>query len=77
MSADETCIRHEAGLREVTRQREALADALAALFKLIEDGSLVRDTTHDLAEGFAMKAMNLVMVLKRAHDALREAGRLP
>jgi hypothetical protein len=54
---------------------EAL-DVLQELFGLLEAGVLVRDISKDMEPGFALKAMKLVMVLKRGQEVLTATRRL-
>lgn len=77
------CIAREeeaAKLREDVERMGALAvtgrDALAAIFKLMDDGWLVRDNKQDHEDGWAIKQVNPLRQLsdaKRAHDSLTAA----
>ena len=54
-----------------SRERErALREALCGLFAMIENGTLVRDTSRDNEPGWAMKQLPLVAALKAAEAAL-------
>ena len=48
--------------------------ALKTLFDLIDNGRLVRDTSHDHEEGWAMKQLDIVMSLQKVQAALRKAA---
>ena len=58
--------------RDRARERVAELEAsLENLFGLVESGYLVRDVSHDHEEGWAMKQMRPMMILKEADAALR------
>jgi hypothetical protein len=50
-----------------------LLEALEELFKLVEDGVLVRSTTADGDPGWAMKQLPLVLTLSKTHAAIKKA----
>ena len=45
-------------------------EALASLMKMIDDGLLVRDTSHDDESGWALKQLPLVRAVQVAQNAL-------
>ena len=57
--------RHEA-------ERDRLWNALQALFRLVEDGTLVRDICHDGEPGFALRQIPLVKTLAECQCALHK-----
>lgn len=57
-------------IERLEKEKTKIKDVLRDLFALIEDGSLVRNTTKDSEPAWPIKAMKLVMVLKRATDIL-------
>lgn len=48
----------------------SLLEATKALMKLIDDGKLARDISHDHEPGWALNQVELVLVLARAHKAI-------
>lgn len=48
-----------------------LVEAAKALFRLVESGVLVRDISRDHEEGWSLRAMHIVSVLKHTEEALR------
>jgi len=62
------------GIDRVLAERDEARAALRDLFALVEDGTLVRNASRDDEPGWPLKAMRLVMVLKRAAEA---SGRTP
>ena len=57
------------GLKE---ENAKLKTALKDLFKMIDDGELVRNTTRDHEPDWARRQMNFVMSLKFAKEAIDE-----
>jgi hypothetical protein len=57
-------------------QRDELAEALRDVFALLDEGWLVRDTSHDHREGFAIRVMPLVQRLSKARAALAKLAKL-
>jgi len=57
-------------LAALTAERDALRDALARVFLLVEDGTLVRDTSRDHEPDFSIRQIPFVMALRNAQDAL-------
>ena len=55
----------------LTAERDALRAALRGLMRLLEDGTLVRDISHDHEPGWAMRQLPLTQALAAAHAALR------
>lgn len=49
---------------------ERLREALAGIMKLIDNGELVRDISHDHEGAYALRAINFVIKLKAAQEAL-------
>lgn len=54
-------------LEEICKRQEA---ALSSLMRLIDDGVLVRDISHDNEDGWALRQLSLVTALKQAQQAL-------
>ncbi len=51
-----------------------LLAGLVDLFKMMDEGLLVRDVSTDLKGEYLIKAMGFVMRLKEAHQAAINAG---
>lgn len=54
----------------IRAEHDCLARALRTLFALVEDGTLVRDTSRDHEPGWALRQVPLVQALARARAAL-------
>lgn len=59
-------------LKERLRAAERLAAALKDIFALMDEGWLGRDTSKDHEPGWAMKQIEPIQRLKKAHDTLAE-----
>lgn len=51
-------------------ERKELVEALKIIFQLMDDGYLVRDTSHDHDPDWSIKALKLAMTLKKSYEVL-------
>lgn len=59
-----------AGRAAGERERERLREALSEIMQLITDGKLVRDTSRDAEQGWAMQMIPFMRTLSKANALL-------
>lgn len=66
------CVQCEAYARQI-KGLQAAAEAGRDLFKMMNEGKLVRDISADGQPGWALRMMAFVRRLKKNHDAIDKA----